>query len=504
MAIQSLIIKNRKLATWFMSSRKSSFWENVARKKAVKSFREAAERVPAYKKVLQENNIKTVDINLIEDFKKLPIIDKKNYLSKYPIEELCLDGKLEDKYLIDRSSGYSGASLFWPRSKEEDIDYPNYMKLAYEQFYQVDKKSTLMIITLALGTWVGGEKISWATREIALRNKLPFTVITPGLNLSEIIEIVQSFKDKYEQLVLVGYPPFIKTIIDEGTAKGLDWKKINIKIGLGGEGYSEDWREYIRQKIGLPENDLMGIAGGYGAADLGMSVGREYPISVLIRKLATDNKKLAKDLFGQEDIPSFCQYSPSTFYIEEINNELVFTCKPGIPLVRYNIHDRGGILSYNKVLEILASYKIDPIKLLKEKGYTDKDIWKLPFFYVYGRSDGTIAISGGKIYVENIKKALDDPQVVESNTGNFRMSAEYDKEQNQSLVIKVELKRGNEINSKLKEKYQKVIVQTLIKVNSEYAILYRANRKSVTPEIELCKFSDSDHFNEKTIKNKYV
>jgi len=504
MSMQSIIMSRREWATWFMSTMKGSFWEKQGVKKSLKRFQEVASRVPAYKKMLQEHSINPADITTIEAYKKLPILDKKNYLKKYEIEELCLDGKLSDKYLIDRSSGYSGTSFFWPRLVEEDRDYPTYMKIAYEQFYGIHKKSTLMIITLGLGSWVGGEKISWATREIAMQGKNPFTVITPGLDLNETLEIVDYFKNKYDQIVIVGYPPFVKTVIDEGDRRGIDWKSFEIKIGLGGEGYSEDWREYIRQKIGMDKNDFMGIAGGYGAADLGMSVGREYPISVLIRKLANHKKELAKDLFGEENIPSLCQYNPSTFYIEAINKELIFSCQPGVPLIRYNIHDRGGVIPFDKAIEIVESHGFKPFELLLGQGYTKRDIWQLPFFYVYGRSDGTIAISGGKVYVENIKEALDNAEIAKTNTGNFKMEVKHDSQQNQQLTIRVELSNGEQPNVELEKKYQEVIIQTLLRINSEYAILYRTNKGGVIPEIKLYKYHDQNYFNEITIKNKYI
>lgn len=504
MSMQSIIMSRREWATWFMSTMKASFWEKQGVKKSLKRFKDVSIRVPAYKKLLQDHKINPSDITSIDDYKKLPILDKKNYLKKYEIEELCLDGKLSDKYLIDRSSGYSGTSFFWFRLAEEDKDYPAYMKLAYEQFYQIDKKSTLMIITLGLGSWVGGEKISWATREIAIRGKNPFTVITPGLDLDETLEIVNFFKNKYDQIVIVGYPPFIKVIIDEGERRGIDWSSFRLKIGLGGEGYSEDWREYIRQKIGMAKNDFMGIAGGYGAADLGMSVGREYPISVLIRKLANHKKELAKDLFGEKNIPSLCQYNPATFYIEEINKELIFSCQPGIPLIRYNIKDRGGVIPFNKAIEIVESHGYKPLELLFGQGYTKRDIWYLPFFYIYGRSDGTVSISGGKVYIENIKEALDNAEIAKTNTGNFKMSTEYDSQLNQRLTIRIELNNGVQPSNELGNKYQEIIIQTLLKTNSEYAILYRTNKKGVTPKVELYNYGHTEHFNDKSIKNRYI
>lgn len=501
-------MSRREWATWFMSTMKGSFWEKQGAKKTLKRFQIVASRVPAYKKLIQEHGINPKEITTIENYKNLPILDKKNYLKKYELEELCLDGKLSDKYLIDRSSGYSGTSFFWPRMIEEDKDYPTYMKLAYEQFYGIDQKSTLMIITLSLGTWVGGEKISWATREIALSGKHPFTVVTPGTNIDEVLEIVQFFKKKYDQIVIVGYPPFVKNVIDEGTRRGVDWKSFTLKIGLGGEGYSEDWREYVRDNIGMDKKDLMGIAGGYGAADLGMSVGREYPISVLIRKLANQNKALARELFGGESIPSLCQYNPATFYIEAVQNELVFSCLAGIPLVRYNIHDRGGVIPFTKALDIVRSHGFDPIKLLLEHGYTTRDIWKLPFFYVYGRSDGTAIIDGTNVYPDNINPALcsDEGRMIHS----YQMEVKQDDKFNEHLYVYLELHpniplpKDAEYDS-LVIKLHNQVLKSLQKTNTDYSDAYSNNPNTCDPKVKLYEYGQGPFLNsDKAIKLRYL
>ncbi len=506
--MQSIIMSRREWATWFMSTMKASFWEKQGIKKVLKRFHDVAERVPAYKKFLKDNGIRPENVKTIEDFKKLPIIDKHNYLKKYPLEELCLDGKLGDKYLIDRSSGYSGASFFWPRLAAEDRDYPLYMNLAYEQFYRTHEKSTLMIITLALGTWVGGEKISWATREIAIKGKHPFTVITPGLNIDEVLEIVQFFKKKYDQIVIVGYPPIIKNIIDEGERRGIDWKSFFPKIGLGGEGYSEDWREYIREKIGLAKNDLMGIAGGYGAADLGMSVGREYPISVIIRQLANRDQALARDLFGEGAIPSFCQNNPATFYIEKVNNELIFSCHAGIPLIRYNIHDRGGVIPFARALEIVRSHGADPIKLLMERGYTKRDIWQLPFFYVNGRTDGTVIIDGTNVFPENVESILSVTEGRQLNS--YQLEVKQDEQFNERLYVHLELKAGvslpvGEALANLSDKLQEQIIKALCQTNQDFRDAYARNPTDCRPQLTFHEygqgaFRDSD----RSIKKRYV
>ena len=362
MSMQSLIMSHPVLTKLFMSNMPASFWRKQGQKNALKIFKETSQKSPAYKDFLKKEKIKLRNITSMSDFEKLPIINKKNYIQKYPLEELVLGGDLSSKYTVEKSSGYGGGSFFWPRTAEEDAIFPKYIEYSFVQFYGIDKKKTLVIMTLGLGTWTSGEKMAEALRMAAKNHKYKMSVLTPGHNKEEVLEIVQKLSHYYDQTILVGYPPFIKSVIDEGIKQKINWKKLNIRLGLGGEGYSEAWREYMAEKIGLPKKDLLGISGGYGAADVGMSVGREYPISVMIRKLAYKDKNLAADLFGTHSIlPSLLQFNPSAFFIESSQNgELLFTVNAGIPLVRYNIHDQGGVIDFNEMINILE-YKADSI-----------------------------------------------------------------------------------------------------------------------------------------------
>jgi phenylacetate-CoA ligase len=489
----------------FLSRIPASALEQRGVRFALKTANEVFNRVPAYRQFLARRQVNTGPVKTMEDFKNLPIMDKKNYLMGHSTEDLCLDGTLTGKYLIDSSSGYGGKQSFWPRLAAEDADYPMYMELSYRQFYQIDRRPTLMIITLILGTWIGGEKISWATRNIAINKKNNLTVMTPGMNLDETIGIVERFGNLYDQVVLVGYPPFVKRIIDEGAARGIDWKKINLKLGLGGESYSEEWRDYTGKKIGLQENDLLGIAGGYGAADLGMSVGREYPLSVLIRKLAYNDEALARDLFGQwKPLPSFCQYNPSTFFIEEIDGELIFTAMAGIPVLRYNIHDRGGILPFEKALEILSHHGYKPLEKLAAYGCQGKDIWRLPFFYVWGRSDGAVSLYGLCIYTENVKTALDHPSISDRLTGNFFMEVTYDGKQNPHLQLKIELRPGIEPDPGLEKKFTASIAQSLESQSADYKALRKMVGEEALPQVIPLHHQAPGVFDPGRIKNRYT
>jgi hypothetical protein len=69
------------------------------------------------------------------------------------------------------------------------------LEAVFRQYYQVDKKPTLVIVALMLGVWVCGEKVSWILRQMAMNNNYPLTIITPGSNAEEIIEIVGRFSE---------------------------------------------------------------------------------------------------------------------------------------------------------------------------------------------------------------------------------------------------------------------------------------------------------------------
>lgn len=504
MSIQKFIMSKPKLTRWFMSSMTANFWEKQGKKNAMKVFQETIDRVPAYKKFLKQENINPKNIQSMEDFKKLPIIDKKSYIKKFELSDLALDGRVSSAYTIETSSGYSGKPFFWLRTSKEDELFPSYIGYAFTQFYKVNKISTLVIMSLGLGTWTAGEKMAQALRITAVKNPL-MTVMTPGANLEEVLRIVKELSSYYQQIVLNGYPPFVKTVIDEGERRGINWKKLNVKLGVGGEGYTEEWREYMAQKIGLDKKDLLGISGGYGAADIGMSIGREYPITVVIRKLALRDKDLAEKLFGTRgSLPSLLQYNPGAFYIEEVKKELIFTAMTGIPLVRYNIHDRGGVIKFADMIKVLKKHDYDIIKELNKYGFGEKDIWKLPFYYVFGRTDGLVSLFGIHIYTENIHDALTHPELTKYTSGNFKMAQVYNKAQNQKLKLDIELKNGLKSNKSLEELFQNKVIEILKEKSSEYNHLYERMGEKINPVIVLHSFGDSEYFSRDSIKHKYT
>ncbi len=226
--------------------------EKRGREYALKVAQAAAADTRAYPRFLREQLGELPTLSSFEDFGNLPLTDKKNYINydRFPLDELCLGADPSRAYTIEKSSGHSGNCYYWFRTPAEDAMFPTYLEFAFAQFYGIETKRTLVLITLALGTWTSGEKMAQALREVAATGKYPLTVMAPGMHAGEVLEIVRDLSPLYDQTVIVGYPPFLKAVVDDGVREGLDWPSFNVRLGLGGEGYSEQWRDQMGARLG--------------------------------------------------------------------------------------------------------------------------------------------------------------------------------------------------------------------------------------------------------------
>ena len=348
MDVMKFVLKRPRLASFLMSRTSTATHAARGDKYALEVLSEAVGRTRAYPDFLASKGARLGSTATIEEFRKLPPTSKRDYVDKYSLDELCLDGKLTNAYSVERSSGHSGGSYYWLRLPSEDELFPNYLEFAAVQWFRIHERSSLVLVTLSLGTWTSGEKYAQGMRQIAADGKYSMSVMTPGSNIEETLELVQDLSPYYDQVIVIGYPPFVKTMLDEGARRGIDWPKVGVKVAVGGEGYSEQWRDHVASTIGVDPNvDLLSVTGGYGAADIGLSVGREYPVTVMIRRMCNADPALADALFqdtrgSHSTLPSLLQYNPAMYYIEQIEGEIAFTVMSGIPLVRYIIRDTGG------------------------------------------------------------------------------------------------------------------------------------------------------------------
>ena len=308
----------------------------------------------------------------------------------------------------------------------------------------------------------------------------------------------------FEQVILVGYPPFVRNVLDELKSQGYDFSSVKFHIIVGGEGFPEEWRDYVLGILngGILDLEKNLIASAYGAADAGFDIGYEVPLTIFLRREMRKNKELATDILGDNYpyIPHLFQFNPLKNWIESVNGELCFTTDTPIALVRYNIHDKGGVIWPDKLDEILSKY-YDINQLKKEyKPY------RFPLVYLYGRSDGVVTVSGANVYLENLKQIFTLDFINKYDlTVRFFTYLSYDNKARPLFNIICECNAENVTkDSKKIEEFRNEFVSELSSINSEFSNAYRSDTKACAPKI---KFLTPELFtkqNPYSIKFKYI
>jgi len=469
-------------------------WQNRGEQRALALFHAAAEHVPAYKDFLKKHGIQPDKIKTIEDFKKLPLIDKENYLRAYPLEKLCWYGELSSTQMISVSSGSSGKPFFWPRGQILDAETALEHELFLASFFELDKKSTLFIVCFAMGMYVAGPVTMRSVLHLGEKG-YPVTVVTPGYSPDDVLNIIPGIADKYDQVVLAGYPPYIKEILDQGIDRGIKWKNIRLRFLLAGEGFNESWRTYVAELAGnqSPVFDFLNL---YGSADAAV-LAHETAASIVARRRIAEDLTARKKIFNDERLPSLLQYHPEHKLFETVGEELVFTATGGIPLVRYNIHDRGGVLKRQDIIDTLPEME----KYFADLK-SDHKLWNLPFVYVFGKSDQTVILYGANIYPENIKRALEEEDIRQYVSGNFIMYTDLDRNKDQCFFVEVECASDIRNTRRLEEKISRLIHETLISVNSEYRSSYGGTGNKMAPQVRLIPYNNKK-MNQGSIKHTW-
>ena len=431
---------------------------------ALSLFREVVDSVPAYSTFLKEQGIDPAAIQTAEDFAQLPLLTKQNYLLRYPLKDLCRQGRIETCDMIAVSSGSTGQPTFWPRFVTDEFSIATRFEQVFHDSFKADTRRTLAVVCFALGTWVGGMYTANCCRHLAAKG-YPITSITPGNNKEEILRVIEALAPNFEQVILLGYPPFIKDIVDTGLARGINWSRYAIKLVFAGEVFSEEWRALVGERVGSPDL-YYDFASLYGTADAGV-LGNETPLSICIRRFLAEHPKAAREIFGESRLPTLVQYDPSSRYFETEQRTLLFTGDNGIPLIRYHISDEGGLIPYETMRRFLADWRFEPVTELKRRG--DRGIRSLPFAFVFGRSHFVISYFGANIYPENVTVGLEQPGIRAWVTGKFVMQVKEDLDRNRFLSVVVELAPGEAASEERCACLADAILKQLRRLNSEFA-----------------------------------
>lgn len=496
-----LKISEKNLIKWYLSSDldtlKKQFYFHSSLKESIKYrfFEFAASSIPGYRKFLKESGWKgpfTVDSQ--EKWSQIPTMDKINYVSQHSLAELVVDEQLgQAGKIISLSSGSAGQAFYWPRGAWQEIEGAFFHELLLTTLFNIESKKTLVVVAFSMGSYLAGTYTYNSVRWVGSKG-YDLTVITPGLGEKDALSMISKLAPLYDQVVMVGYPPFIKDLLEAGIKFGLKWGSWNLKLLFASELFSEKWRAGVAKLAGIKDvlSDTTNI---YGASE-GTLFGWETKEAIFIRQQAQLNKELHLELFGSDLTPTLIEYNPALRYFEVLDGTLHLTAWGGIPLIRYNLKDKGGILTSHKRRAILKKYGFD---LKSELGIAN--LSDLPMVYVLGRSDSAASIYGVLVYPEYIKLALE--QEWERVSGKFSIVTESVGQNNPELVVHVELKKGKNKTPQLAVKIAEDIKDVLLHRSREYSSLISAVGKKAWPKVILHSRGDKKYFPTR-VKQKWI
>ena len=369
----------------------------------VQAFRRAAEGVPSYGRILREAGVRPQSVESLEDFLRLvPVIDKPSTFGRFPVEELCMDGRLPALAGVLTSSGHSGQFAFglydFPGAEGETRRVDD----ALDALFAVRARSTLLVNCLPMGVKV-------PTRLC--------TLAETSVRADMAAALVAQFGRHFQQVVLVGETAFIKHLLEMGRKGGIDWKRSVVHVVVGEEPLAENARTYLAGILGIdPDRGENGhILSSMGVAELGLNLFSENPSLVAMRRRLHQDGVLRETLLGPEatTVPSVFTYDPSRIFVEiGPQGELILSTldlQRPLPLIRYATSDRGAFPSPRAM---------DAIRQQCPAPTAGADT---PILLVFGRGQRAMA-GASPVYPEQVKEGLyHDAALAGQTTGNFRI-----------------------------------------------------------------------------------
>lgn len=252
---------------------------------------------------------------------------------------------------------------------------------------------------------------------------------------SDIIALVTKLNSEKSQMVIAGYPPFLKDLVDTANAQGIDFTKYHARGIVGGQAISEALRDK------LIESGFSHINSSYGASDLDINIGVETDFEIQLRKKIETNPALAEDLFGKnKGLPMVFHYDPFNYHIETTDeNELIYTCNRSdrsSPRIRYQLGDQGRVYASSDIQALLIKHGI----------YDLKPKINLPLLFVWGR-DSAVGYRGSKVSFTDLERSITN--IDTDNHCVKRAFYKYEEDGNEKFEIWIELGDGIKIPDKL-------------------------------------------------------
>jgi phenylacetate-CoA ligase len=476
--LRSMASVNGRLYTLLHAPQLQPFLAHTGKMRAHALFLKASRSCPAYRLFLAAEGYKS---NAAWKLTDVPVMTKENYVKQYSLEERCYDGAIPRAgVVIDESSGSTGQPNNWVRSASERNDVKRILQLNYEMIYKDSGK--VLLNCFALGPWATGMNVSMSLVDVGILKSI-------GPDRAKLTNTLRLLGPKYDYLIF-GYPPFIRSFVDECD---LDLSPFHIDFIVGGEGLSEGLRQHLLKYS-------KSVVSSYGASDLEIDIGVETPLTIGLRHACLKNPALCRDIFGRDNPPMIFQYNAVDYLIETNDEgELLFTIgrmSGAAPKIRYNLRDSGGVYSFDDLSQRLRKHGMELASLVPRTSY-------FPLLFVYGRNDSSVPFYGCKVFPSDIEQILSSEATLMTCFGTFQLAVTEDGHLTSHLTIHLE-ETGNTASPAADNALGELFFDGLVRVNQDFREVSKLfDRRQVHVQIHA---RDTGPFagRDIRIKNKYI
>jgi phenylacetate-CoA ligase len=467
---------------FFLAPELGNFRVSLGKVKAVRLYRYASRRVPAYADFLSKHPHKGPLVAMRSvSLRDVPEMDKASYIKQYSLLEKVVDGVLPTAgVMFDESSGSSGKPTSWVRGKRERRMTRRIMQVSFQHL--IGEGKPIILNTFSMGAWATGFNTSTCLLEVG-------RVKSIGPDKTKVIDTLLELGPGFDYVIL-GYPPFLR-LLTESTE--IDWSQYKISAIYGGEGLSEAMRTYLLQYY-------QRVIGSYGASDLEINIAHESDFTIALRKALIDDAELRSKILkiNRGIVPMVFQYNPYDYLFEtnEKGELLVTICRLYnlSPRIRYNIHDLGHATDFYDLKQTLVG-----------AGRQDLvDLAELDFgvLFHYGRSDLSVDYNGAVVGPEEVRQIIENSDF-RDKVNTFRLVSYEDESARKHLLIAVEASPDETLHVHEKEALLARIVTSLQETNLDFKSAH--STAQLKPELKVYEFGkgifDSEHTK---LKNDYI
>ena len=385
------------------------------------------ERVPLFRKRMDEKGLKPEDVHGVEDLSKLPFSYKSDLRDEYPYGLFA--EPLENIVRIHASSGTTGKQIVVGYT-EEDLDM--WSDCVARMIYAIGgSKKDVVQVSYGYGLFTGGLGAHDGATKVGAT-----VVPTSSGNTARQVQTMVDFGSTV-LCCTPSYALYLGEAVEEMGVKD----KLSLKAGIfGAEPWTEDMRAAIEEKLNIKAYDI------YGLSEI-MGPGVSYECE------CQAGMHICEDHFIAEIIdPDTGEVLP---YGEQ--GELVFTTltKQGFPVIRYRTRD-------------ICTLNPEPCKC----GRTHIRMAKPA-----GRSDDMLIIRGVNVFPSQIEEVL--LKIGGSITPNYQIVVGRE---NNTDTLDVNVEMSSELfadDVKSIEKIEKRIVAELRNVLGLGAKVHLVNPKSI-------------------------